>query len=163
MIPFLTSTYLRLGLAVGLVAAVALMGWRVSHWKAAHEALPGVQAALDAEVQCLDGSECRAREARLQEVVGREQVRVVTAYEAELAAVRDRPPVTVRVCDRGGVPLPGAAGRSDAGTAGPGTLSGPPTGDRDIGPALSALALEADEIVAACRGLQNWNRALSAD
>jgi hypothetical protein len=147
----------------GIVAAVALMGWRVTAWHAAYKALPKAQAALKAEVECLDGSECRAREARLQEVVGREQVRVVTAYEAELAAVRGRPPVTVRVCDRGGVPVSGPAGRGDAGTAAAGALSGPAAGDRDIGPELSALALEADEVTARCRALQQWNRALAAD
>ena len=142
-----------------IVAAVALAGWRVSAWHAAYERLGEVEAAIEAEVQCGEGSACREREAKLQEVVGREQIRVVTAYEAELAAVRDRQPVTVRVCDRSGLPLPGTAPGGHAGTAAPGSLSGP--AERDIGPDLSALAREADEIVARCRALQEWNRALA--
>ena len=146
-----------------VVAAVALAGWRVSAWHAAYERLGEVEAALEAEVQCGEGSKCREREAQLQEVVGREQIRVVTAYEAELAAVRDRQPVTVRVCNGSGLPLPGTAARGHAGTAAPGTLSGSATGDRDIGPDLSALAREADEIVARCRALQAWNAALASD
>lgn len=153
----------RLVGAVGLVAAVALMGWRVSAWKASHEALPEVRAALAAEVECKDGSECAKRQAALQEAVGREQIRVVTAYEAELAAARSRQPISVRVCDRGGLPLSGAAGGAGAaGAAAAGALPGQAAGDREIGPALSALALEADELLARCRALTRWTTALSA-
>ena len=161
MIPFLTSTMWRAGLAVALVAAVALMGWTVSRWRNAYEALPALESALEAERLCEEGSECQARERALQEVVGREQIRVVTAYEAELAAVRGRQPVTVRVCDRGSLSIPGTAAGGDGSAAGAGALPG--SAERDIGPALSALALEADEAVARCRALQRWNQALSSD
>ena len=70
--------------------AVLVIGWRIHAWHESHKALPGVQAALEAEVACADGSECRARENRLQEAVGHETVRIVTGYEAELAALRGR-------------------------------------------------------------------------
>ena len=149
-----------IGVVAGL-AAVAVLGWRVHAWHEAYKALPAVEKALKAEKECAENSECRAREQRMAEEVGREQVRIVTGYETELAAVRSRQPISVRVCDRGGVPVSGAAPGGHAGTPAPGIVPGSPAGDRDIGPELSALARSADEIVASCRALQAWNKALS--
>jgi hypothetical protein len=155
----LTAIPWRLVGAAGAVVAVALMGWRVSAWHESHKALPVIQAALDAELACADGSECRARENRLQEAVGHETVRIVTGYEAELAALRGRKPRVVRVCDGGGVSLPGTPGSADGTGPTPGVVSGQ-TG-RDIGPDLYGLAREADEVSARLRAIQEWNRALA--
>jgi len=147
--------------AGAVIICIYIIGVRATVWHDAYEALPALESALEAERLCGEGSECQARERALQEVVGREQIRVVTAYEAELAAVRGRQPVTVRVCDRSGVSIPGPAPGGHGSAAGAGALPGSP--ERDIGPALSALALEADEAVARCRALQRWNQALSSD
>ena len=144
------------------VLAVAIAGWRVSAWRESHVALPGVQAALAAEVACEDGSECKAREARLQEAVGHETIRIVTGYEAELAGLRARPARVVRLCAearpgdvRGAGP---AAGPDGAGPAA-GVIPGP--AGADLGPELYRLARDADEVAARLRALQGWNQALS--
>ncbi len=146
-------------LYTALVAAVALMGWRVSVWHNAYERIGAVESALEAERLCDSGSACSARQAALEAAQAETTAKVVATYEAELASVRARKPVSIRVCDRGGVQNAGTPGAAHAGTATGGVLPG--SAERDIGPALSALALEADEIVAACRSLQQWNAALA--
>lgn len=163
MLPFLTSTYLRLGLAIGLVAVVALMGWRVSAWKSAHEALPGVRQALEAERACSDGSECLRR---VQAAVARQAVisnEVTADYERELASLRNRPAERriIRVCratDPGDVHDPGTAGASDGAGPGAGVVHG--AAELDTRP-LRDLARDADELAARLRALQQWNAALA--
>lgn len=153
----------RLVGVVGMVAAVALAGWRVNTWHESHVRLKGVQAQLEAERACADGSECRARETRLQEAVGHETVRIVTGYEAELASLRDRKPRVVRLCPEagaGGVRGPGSTAAPDGAGPAAGFVSGPAGGD--IGPELYRLARDADEVTARLRALQGWNEALSS-
>lgn len=146
--------------AVAGVAAVALMGWRVNTWHESHKALRATEKRLEAEEACADGSKCRAREAKLREEVEGEKAKVVEGLAAELAAVSGRPPRVIRLCpDRAGVQVPGTAAGGDGTAAGTGELSG--SSGRDIGVPVYALAREADEIVARCRQLQNWNKALS--
>jgi hypothetical protein len=87
------------------------------------------------------------------------------AYEKEVLANSNQPPVVVRMCDgpaahSGGV-VP-AAGGQVAGNAPAGTVAGGvqqvPAGNsvgRDIGGMLSALAARADEVSAALREFQS--------
>jgi hypothetical protein len=152
----------RLVGAAAAVAVVAFAGWRVSAWKASHEALPGVREALAIEEGCLDGSKCFERQRALQEAAGHATVVAVESYEAEIAALRARPARVVRLCPaassgdvRGAGP---AAGTDGAGPAA-GELPGPAGGD--IGPDLYRLARDADEVAARLRALQRWNQALS--
>jgi len=146
---------------VAIVAAVAFAGWRVSAWKASHEALPAVRDALEAEVECKAGSTCEARQRELQEAAQAKTIEVVNDYEAELAALRSRPVRTVRVCpDSGDMRHARAAGPADG--AGPGSGVIPGAAGRDIGPDLYQLARDADEVAARLRALQDWNRALAA-
>jgi hypothetical protein len=146
----------------GLWVAIGLLAWRVSVWHEAYGELKATQARLELEESCGEGSKCLAREAAAREEVESESKQIVEGLEAELAAVRNRPPRVVRLCPGAGdVPVSRPAGRSDGATAGAGVVSGPP--GRDLGPDLYSLAREADEIVARCRGLQDWNRALAAD
>jgi len=167
MIPFALPAVLSrvpwraVGLFVALVALFALV-IRIGVWRDAHKALPGVQAALEAEQACADGSQCKAREIALQEAVGHETVRIVTGYEAELAAVRARPARVVRLCPEtraGDVRGPGPAAGPDGTSPAAGLVSGP--AGNDIGPDLYRLARDADEVAARLRGLQQWNQALS--
>ena len=147
-----------------IVAAVALMGWRVSAWREAYKAYPALEERLAAEVECKAGSACDARQAALQAEQAAKSAEVVAGYEQELAELRNRPiPVrTVRLCTaRGGVQSAGPAGAADAGAPAAGIVPG--AAGPDIGAGLYGLAREADEIVARCRALQDWNRALSAD
>lgn len=144
------------------LAALVLLFWRINVWHTAYGELRSTQKRLEAEEACADGSKCRAREARLREEVEGEKAKVVEGLAAELAAVGNRPPRVIRLCpDRAGLSVSSPTPGSDAGTPGTGELSGP--AGRDIGGAVYGLAREADEIVARCRQLQNWNRALAAD
>src|SRR5574343_371818 len=95
--------------ALAIVVSLALL--RVLHWRTdSVERLPAVQARLEAEEGCLEGSKCWTRQRELQEAVGREQVRVVAAYETEIAGLRDARPLSVRVCDRSGLSVSRPAG-----------------------------------------------------
>ena len=150
--------------AVAGVAGVALMGWRVTAWHGAYEALPGVREALAREEACADGSRCRERQRALEAAQAAKSKEVVDGYERELADVRGRPvPVrTVRLCpDRGNVPGARPARPAD----GPGAPAAdvPEAPGRDLGPDLYQLARDADEIAARLRALQEWNRALAQE
>jgi hypothetical protein len=161
-LPMLSAIPWRLIGAAALVAAFALMGWRVSVWHEAYGELGTAQARLALEESCGEGSKCQARELAAREEVERESKQIVDGLEAELAAIRGRPPRVVRVCPGAGdVPIPRTAVAGHGTAAGAGVVSGQI--GRDIGPDLYGLAREADEIVARCRGLQEWNRALSAE
>ncbi len=148
--------------AGALVAAFMLMGWRVHAWHEAYKALPGVQAALKAEEACSPDSHCaerqRALEAR-QEAVSQE---VADEYEAEIARLRNQPPVTrvIRVCratNPGDLRDAQPAGGTDAAGAAGGVILG--TDEFSTQP-LRDLAREADEVSARLRALQGFNRAL---
>lgn len=150
--------------AIALVLAVAACGWRVSVWRDAYKALPGVQDALSREEACEDGSRCYERQRGLQEAAGHATVVAVESYEAELAALRARPAVrrVVRLCADPGPdhmpgtsPAPGADGASPAA----GLVHGP--AGRDLGPDLYDLARDADEVAARLRALQEYSRAVS--
>lgn len=148
--------------AVGLVAVVALMGWRVTRWHDAYEALPGLQSALEREEACEDGSKCYARQRALQEAAGHATVVAVESYEAELAVLRSRPPVrrVIRVCpDPDNLQNASAPGAADGTGPAAGVISG--SVEFDTAP-LRNLAREADEVAARLRALQQWNEALSA-
>lgn len=150
--------------AVVLVLAVAACGWRVSVWRGAYEALPGVQDALSREEACEDGSRCRERQIALQEAAGHATVVAVESYEAELAALRSRPPVrrVVRLCAD---PGPDYLSRtpSTAGTHGTGPASGVvhEAAGPDIGADLYQLARDADAVAARLRALQEYSRAIA--
>lgn len=149
--------------AVALVLAVAALGWRVTRWHDAYEALPGLQSALEREEACEDGSKCYARQRALQEAAGHATVVAVESYEAELAALRSRPvPAgTVRLCrPRGPGRVPGgpASGPADGGSAG---RELPIEAGKDIAVELYRLADEADEVSARLRALQEYSRAVS--
>jgi hypothetical protein len=163
VIPFLTATGLRVAAVAVLATAIAVMVWRVVVWHGAYEALPGVEAALEAEKLCGEGSACAARVAALEAAQQEVSKQVVSDYERELADLRNRPiPVrTVRLCpDRGAVRGAGSAGPADGTGAAADVVPG--AAGPDIGPELYQLARDADEISARLRSLQQWNAALSA-
>ena len=160
MIPLTMIPWRAIG-AAAIVATVAVMGWRVSVWHQAYGELRATQARLELEESCGGGSKCRARETALREELSDAKDEVVADLQAELDSVRNRPARVVRVCPgAGNVPLPGTSPGSDGTAAGTGELPG--SAGPDIGPSLYGLAREADEIVARCRALQAWNKALSA-
>lgn len=150
--------------AVGLVAVVALMGWRVTRWHDAYAALPGLRDALAREEACEEGSQCADRVAALtarHDAIAQE---VAADYARELADIAARPvPVQpVRLC------RPRGAGGVPNGTA-PGTVDGASAGRElqietsgDIGQRLFDLADQADREALKLRYLQEWNRALAA-
>lgn len=149
--------------AIALVLAVAACGWRVSVWRDAYKALPGVQDALSREEACEDGSRCYERQRGLQEAAGHATVVAVESYEAELAELRSRPPVrrVIRVCPdpgTGHLPVPGTARGPDGATAPAGLVHGPAEFDPQP---LFDLAREADELSARLRALQEYSRAVS--
>lgn len=147
--------------AVALVAAAALAGQRLSAWHAAYKALPGVQAALELEASCGEGSECARRQAELATAHALTNQKVILTYEHELAAIRDRPvPATpVRLCRPAkagsNVRVPGAAGGTGAG---PGAELPLEVG-RDIRLELYQLADDADAEALKLRSL--WGRDLA--
>ena len=150
--------------AAGLVAVVALMGWRVTRWHDAYAALPGLRDALAREEACEEGSQCADRVAALtarHDAIAQE---VAADYARELADIAARPvPVQpVRLC------RPRGAGGVPNGTA-PGTVDGASAGRElqietsgDIGQRLFNLADQADREALKLRYLQEWNRAVAA-
>ncbi len=150
--------------AVGLVAVVALMGWRVTRWHDAYAALPGLRDALAREEACEEGSQCADRVAALTARHAAIAQEVAADYERELADIAARPvPVQpVRLC------RPRGAGGVPNGTA-PGTVDGASAGRElqietsgDIGQRLFNLADQADREALKLRYLQEWNRAVAA-
>lgn len=150
--------------AVGLVAVVALMGWRVTRWHDAYAALPGLRDALAREEACEEGSQCADRVAALtarHDAIAQE---VAADYERELADIAARPvPVQpVRLCrprGAGGVPNGTAPGSVDGASAGR-ELQIETSGD--IGQRLFDLVDQADREALKLRYLQEWNRAIAA-
>jgi hypothetical protein len=153
-----------LGLAV-LIWVTLDRAW--SDLPKARRALETAQVALDAEVACKVPSQCAARQAALVERQKIVSENVVQGYENELKSLRDRPISvrTVRLCPdarAGGVPGSRPASGPDGRAAAPDVLHGQADQNPDIGPDLYRLAADADEVAARLRGLQGWNRALSA-
>jgi hypothetical protein len=154
--------YRKVAIWTLIVAVVALTGWRVSEWLRAYKELDFVKAQLVNERACGEGSECDKRQKALEAAHIETNAKVVGSYEAELAAVRNRPARVVRVCtDPGNVQGAGPAGASDGAGPAAGVVSGP--AGPDIGGRLYDLAREADEVAARLRALQEWNRSLAAD
>ena len=162
-LPLIAGLPWRLIGAVGLVAALALAGWRVSAWREGYKALPAAQQALQDEIECNPDTHCAQRvlafQAR-QDAFNRE---VADAYAKQVAEIAARPPApVVRLCrprSPGGVPSAQPAGAADA--AAPGGVV-PVEASGDIGQRLFDLADDLDREVARLRALQDWNRALAA-
>jgi hypothetical protein len=145
-----------------VVICISLIGWRVSAWHTSHKALPGVQAALEAEEACGEGSKCDERQKALQAAQAAVTEQVVKGYEQELADIRSKPIPTrvIRVCRQagtGGVRVPADPGEP-AGTAPAGVVSG--TDEFDTRP-LRELARRADEVSSGYRWLRSRDEALS--
>ena len=161
MIPFLTATGLRVAAVAVLATAIAVMVWRVVVWHGAYEALPGVEAELEAERVCGEGSACAARVAALEAAQQEVSKQVVSDYERELESLRNRPVErrVIRVCpDRGQVRGASPAGPADGASPAAGVVPG--ADEFDTAP-LRDLARDADELAARLRALQQWNAALS--
>ena len=164
MIPLFLLKYWRVGAAVGVVIVIALMGWRVSAWHTAYEALPGVRDALEREEGCLDGSKCAERVAALRASQAAVEANILQGYEHELAALRDRPvpSVPVRLC------RPANRGPVRDGAAAPATGPGdgpdvPLEAGRDIAVELYRLADDADAEALKLRALWDRDVALASD
>lgn len=171
MIPIPAWLTLRLVGVVAVVAAVALMGWRVNTWHTAYGELRATQERLELEEACGEGSGCRARvdaaeaagAAKQQETDAEVLSGYQTGLETVAAYAAAHPAPSVRLCRPAGdasVRLPVSTGGAD-GSAGPGDV--PLTSGADIGKQLFDLADEADRETVKLRYLQNWNRALAAD
>lgn len=159
-------------IALGVVvAAFALLGWRVSAWREAYKAYPALQERLEAEEACEDGSQCAARVAAAEVAAAAKQSKidaeVLSGYQTGLETVAAyaaaHPAPSVRLCrptNRTSVRVSPASGPADGGT-GQGDV--PLQAGEDIGRQLFDLADEADREALKLRYLQNWNRALAAD
>lgn len=160
-LPAITPTLPLVGyaLAVGL-AMGSLAGWRITAWvnqgrelKAVHAAQAADKAAYDRIILDLQIQAQKSQEAS-------------RATEAELASLRAQPrdPRPVRLCRDAPRPAVSTAPSStpghDAAATGAGPLpQGDGQGDRegpDISADLYAIADEADELLARCRGLQRF-------
>lgn len=60
-LPLLTRLPWRLIGAAGLVAALALAGWRVNAWHDSHKRLPDIEDQLAAEIRCEPSTACQRR------------------------------------------------------------------------------------------------------
>ena len=111
----------RMVIAAAILSLVFGAGWFVNGWR-----LSG-----DLEKLKRENAEKIAKGWETAEKVNREAVQ---KYADDLAAVRGRPPVVVRVCPG----VPGAAGRAGESAAG----VGDPGAGEDIGPTLTACLTE---------------------
>ena len=157
MFPLAAIPWRLIGYGAG-VAAILLLGWRVHAWREAYNALPGVQAALEREEACADGSKCRERQKALEAAQAAKAKEVVDSYEQELSDLRGRPVPTrvIRVCraaNPGDLRDAGTAQGTDAARPGSGDVHA--ADEFNTGP-LRDLAREADEIAARLRALQGW-------
>ncbi|CAK0777653.1 conserved hypothetical protein [Gammaproteobacteria bacterium] len=151
----------RLIAAGVVVAAVALMGWRVTAWYEGYRELPKVKAALRAEQECSAESKCQEREQILRKRASDEQEKIRKEYEQKLADIANRPPLgPVRLCrprGQGNVRVPPAT--TGASTS-PGTELSVEVG-RDIEVELSKWADDADTEALKLRLLWQRDVALS--
>lgn len=153
----------RLLSVIALAAILLLLGYRVAAWHTSYHELPEVQAQLDAELACEEGSACAdrvAEQAVQQAIITADAVR---KYEQELEDLRGRPIPSrvIRVCPKGAagdVRDASGAGSAGRGPAAAGLLHG--ADEFDTRP-LRELALEADEVSARCRTLLDRDRALA--
>lgn len=149
--------YLAIGALVALVSGVLWAGGTVLHWRSLAGQVPALTHERD---------DARAETTAVRREAEAERIRAdqaVRGYVDEVESLRRRqraPAQPVRLCRESapaGVP---AAGRSavdaDAAAAAAGVVPGPAGGGPDIGPALRAIADDADEVVARCRALQQW-------
>ena len=127
-----------------VVAAFALMGWRVTAWHQAYRELPKVQAALQAEVECKSGSKCQERQQILEKRASDEEEKIRKEYEQKLADIANRPPLgPVRLCrPRGQSNVRVPSTPTGAGTSGGAEF--PVEVGRDIRVELSKLINDAD-------------------
>lgn len=150
----------RLVGAGALVAAVALMGWRVSVWHSSHKARPGLEKALKAEQGCEPDSRCAERQKALEARQAEVSKEVIRVYEEEIAALRARPVPSrvIRVCKTPSGDLRDASGAQ--GADGSPTEAGGIHGEVEFDTSpLRDLAREADEVSARLRALQGFNQA----
>lgn len=111
----------RAAIAAAILSLAGLAGWHANGWR-----LSGNIEKLKRE-----NAEKLASGWQTAEKVNREAVQ---KYADDLAAVRGRPPVVVRVCPG----VPGTAGRAGEPAAG----VGDPGAGEDIGPTLTACLTE---------------------
>jgi len=162
MIPFLTSTYLRLAGAVAVVLVVGVVIWRLVAWHSAYDELPGFKDALAREESCGDGSKCATRVANLRVQQETYDKALVENYEAKLAEIAARPvPGPVRLCRPR--PADDRVRVSSASTpVSPGTGTDVPLeAGRDIAVELYRLADDADREALKLQTLWDRNVALS--
>jgi hypothetical protein len=156
--------YIKLGALFAIVLAVIFACFRVQAWREAYHELPTVEAALELETLCGEGSMClrRSQAARDRQIARNQEVQ--RDYDTEIAALRARTPrhSPVRLCaDTGASDLRGSAtaGAADGSAADAGLGDG--RTQPDLGPGLYALAQHCDELTARARGLQSWAKAVS--
>lgn len=152
-------------IAAGVLGlALVLTGVRINAWRHAYLELQDVQAALEAERDCAEGTECAKRAAEATEKAQAATTEAVASYESELESLRNRPPVparVIRVCPAASGDVRHAAAPS--GTDGTGPASGVIHGPVEFDPRpLFDLAREADQLAARLRALQDYSRAVSA-
>lgn len=123
----------RLAIAAAILSLAFAAGWSVNGWR------------MSATVERLkaENAERIAKGWQTAEKVNRN---AVEKYAEDLAAVRGRPPVVVRVCPG----VPGASG----GTGQPAPGVGDPGLGEDIGPTLSACLTELYRYRALSRAIQ---------
>lgn len=169
MVAFLLKHWRLLAYAVAAPVLVWLL-LLVRHWRTDSVVeLPKAQAALAAEIECVDGSACQKRIAKAQTDAAAKQYaadqEVLDGYQKGLQAVSDyaaaHPAPSVRLCRPAGatdVRVPGTAGPADG--AAPGR-DVPLEAGSDIGRQLFDLADSADREALKLRALQQWNQALA--
>lgn len=168
--------------AAGLVAVVALMGWRVTRWHDAYEALPGLQDALEREEKALTTRTAELRLCTDREAVAQQALRDAAAA-AESRAAEDRAiarriedvlSVRLAAADARGRDLarrlrdatacPGAGavpGATDP-AGQPASAAGEPGSAHGIAEATAALAAACDRDSARLAGWQAWWSAVAA-
>ena len=162
ILTWLLANWRLLAYAATAVAALWL-ALLVRHWHEDSLELPKVQAALETERSCGEGSQCAKRAAELTTAAQAASRVIQDTYDAEIARVRSERPVrVVRLCAPANH-LSGAQPARPADGAGPApdVVHGTVRENPDIGPALYALARDADEVSARLRALQQWNAALA--
>lgn len=152
----------RLMAAGAVVAAVALMGWRVSAWHEGYKELGQVKRQLQAEQACSAGTKCQERQQILEKRASDEEEKIRKEFKRQLAIIASRPvPSTpVRLCrprSQSNVRVPSAS----TGTGSAGGAEFPVEVGRDIRVELYRLADEADKEALKLRMLWKRDQALA--
>lgn len=157
--------WINVGVIVLLVALLVWFVQRVTAWAHAYDRLPVVEAELELEQACGDGSKCWQRSLEWQTEQSAKIQEVMETHGQELAALLARPIErrVIRVC-----PDPGSGsvrgGAAAAGNHGAAAAAGPLLGSDELDTSpLRELALEADQVSARLRGCQGWAEAVSAE